>query len=59
MTIGVINTCYIDFLNARLGCDVVAALLAEAGLPPNAAFVSTCPYADTVLERQGAKNINR
>ena len=51
MTVGIINTCYVDFLKSRMSEAAVAALLGEAGLPGDAAFVSTCPYADSMLER--------
>ena len=51
MTVGIINTCYVDFLKSRLSGSAVAELLGGAGLPGEAAFVSTCPYADSVLER--------
>ena len=51
MTIGLINSCYLDFLRSRLGPAAVEHFLAEVGLPPNASFISSCPYADSMLER--------
>lgn len=51
MTVGLINTCYVDFLKSRMSEAAIAALLGASGLPADAAFVSTCPYADSLLER--------
>ena len=51
MTIGLISNAFLDFLLSKFGEEGLASILEEAGLPPNATFMSSCPYADTMLTR--------
>ena len=47
--IGMRNNCCIDFIHSRFGEDILIRALGDVGLPADAIFLSSCPYADGVL----------